>query len=120
MYQTIDGEIVGLELSDNGRSCGSHEICGSAICAGSLVRFRLVYPDAQEEVFKVFLVKDGIELCHVGYLPRTCFMNQILRLKFDNKIAQVVEVYSKSTNELKLQRSQYYYGVATFVLINDV
>jgi hypothetical protein len=32
--EVIYGEIVGLESSTNGRSCGSHEFCGKRLCVG--------------------------------------------------------------------------------------
>jgi hypothetical protein len=65
-----DGEIVGLESSTNGRSCGSHECCGKYLCVGDFVRFRLVIlegdGDGQDtEVTKVIKIKDGTEACHV-------------------------------------------------------
>jgi hypothetical protein len=37
-----DGEIVGLESSTNGSSCGSYGCCGKHLCVGDFVRFRLV------------------------------------------------------------------------------
>jgi hypothetical protein len=70
-----DGEIVGLESSTNGRSCGSHECCGKHLCVGDLVVFCLVIleggGDGQDtEAMKVIKIKDGTEVCHVGFLQR--------------------------------------------------
>jgi hypothetical protein len=63
-----DGEIVGLESSTNGRSCGSHECCGKHLCVGDFVRFRLVIleGDGQDtDAMKVIKIKDGTEWKHV-------------------------------------------------------
>jgi hypothetical protein len=70
-----DGEIVGLEFSTNGRSCGSHECCGKHICVGDLVRSRLVIIEGDvngqdTEAMKVIKIKDEMEACHVGFLQR--------------------------------------------------
>jgi hypothetical protein len=59
-----DGEIVGLESSTNGCSCGSHECCGKHLCVEDLVRFRLVIlegdGDGQDtDAMKVIKIKDG-------------------------------------------------------------
>jgi hypothetical protein len=59
-----DGEIVGLESSTNGRSCGSHECCGKHRCVGDFVRFRLVILEGDgygqdTEAMKEIKIKDG-------------------------------------------------------------
>jgi hypothetical protein len=65
-----DGEIVGLEFSTNGRSCGSHECCGKHLCVEDLVRFCLAIlegdGDGQDtEAMKLIKIKDVTEACHV-------------------------------------------------------
>jgi hypothetical protein len=35
-------EIVGTEVSSNGRTCGAHDVCGSVLCDDAVVRLRMV------------------------------------------------------------------------------
>jgi hypothetical protein len=37
-----DGEVVGIALSTNGRSCEAHECCGTALRVEDIVRFRII------------------------------------------------------------------------------
>jgi hypothetical protein len=72
------GEIMGLEFSTNGRSCGSHECCGKHLCVGDFVRFRLVILEGDgdgqyTEAMKLIKIKDGTEAFHVGF-PQRCIV----------------------------------------------
>jgi hypothetical protein len=37
-----DGEIVGLEVEEGGRSCDSHDLCGTHMAVGDLVKFNVM------------------------------------------------------------------------------
>ena len=70
-----DVEIVGTGESLRGRSCGEHNLCGTALVrVGSYVCFgkaRFAWRDGTEEdVVEVFHVKEGRRTCKVGYLAK--------------------------------------------------
>jgi hypothetical protein len=69
-----DGEIVGLKLGTNRRSCEANLCCGASLHVGDLVRFRFLMLEVQGgapvEALKVLKIKYGTEGCHVGFLPR--------------------------------------------------
>ena len=77
-----DGEIVGLFNTLNDRACEQHQCCGRAVVAGDLIHFKsgVVVLDRvpageaggnfMETVVKAILVKDRMETCIIGFLPR--------------------------------------------------
>jgi len=101
-----DGEMVGLHNPANGRSCVAHECCGRHLVVGDLVRFkreilRIDYagPGAAEPnfryetVLKVVVIRDGVESCHVGFLPRHVVARSQEVNRLHGKFAQVLELY---------------------------
>ena len=81
-----DGEIVGLHKSTNGRTCVQHPCCGQYVAAGDLVHLKrdvvFVCPEEPnqdapqadalvETVVKAVLVRDGTEMCTIGFLRRS-------------------------------------------------
>ena len=68
--QTV--EIFGIDSPTNGRSCQEHRICGHVLQEDVVVRFRKVQvliKEKEESVITAFWVSNGIDQCHVGYLP---------------------------------------------------
>ena len=69
-----DGELLGLNASSNGRSCEQHECCGKAVKADDVIRFKLAVVEdvlgKPLETIKAVLIKDGTELCTVGFLGK--------------------------------------------------
>jgi hypothetical protein len=68
-----DGEIVGLEGEEGGRSCKSHDVCGNHLDVGDLVKFKVTMSlvgDEEEVVIKVIKIWDENETRLVGFLPR--------------------------------------------------
>ena len=53
-------EIVGTEVSSNGRACGSHDVCGSVLCDDVVVRLRKV----QNIWFLMALINVGLASSH--------------------------------------------------------
>ena len=65
--------IVGIHVSSNGRSCEEHQVGGSVLKLGSLVSFRevqIIMKGKEETALGVYWVTDGVDHCHVGFLPR--------------------------------------------------
>jgi hypothetical protein len=65
--------VVGLEKRTNGRNCDHHDVCGSVLTVGSIVRFqktRVTIRRRTEDALAVILVNDGIESCRIGFLQR--------------------------------------------------
>jgi hypothetical protein len=66
-------KIVGTEMSCQGRSCEEHEICGEVLNEDIVVRLRkiqLMVEGKEETAIATIWVTDGIDHCHVGFVPR--------------------------------------------------
>ena len=91
----ITVEIVGIEASNNGRSCDQHDVCGSVLDDDVVVRLRKVQilnsQGREETAIAAYLVSDGIDQCRVGFLQRHLVAHA---KSFDGVLAQVTEVYS--------------------------
>jgi len=61
-------------------------------------------------------ITDGAETCIVGYLPR----NVVARghLRFDDKYAQILELYKESSNTMKRQKSHRNMEMASYQLLD--
>jgi hypothetical protein len=91
-----DVEIVGTGESQRGRSCGEHNVCGTALVrVGGYVCFgkaRFAWRDGTEEdVVEVFHVKEGRKTCKVGYLAKHL---AFYADRYDGLCARITEVYS--------------------------
>ena len=92
----ITVEIVGIEASNNGRSCDQHDVvCGSVLDNDVVVRLRKVQilnnQGREETAIAAYLVSDGIDQCRVGFLQRHLVAHA---KSFDGVLAQVTQVYS--------------------------
>jgi hypothetical protein len=125
MATGMDGELVGLHYSDQGRSCNSHECCGKTLKAGELIRFKLCVvvrtddegDEVTEEAIKVARIMDGTETCVVGFLPKHCV---VFSNRYDNVFAQVLELYEEHENSAKRRKGNLKGGMASYRLINDI
>ena len=114
------GEIVGLNCNGSGRTCCSHDCCGKFLAINDLVRFKSdnVEIDGKLELaMKVVTIKDGVEACTVGFLPR--YMHTHI-VHLDNKFAQVIEIYDQSTNSYKKSKSKRNMGMASYCILDYV
>ena len=106
-------EIVGIEASGNGRSCGDqHDVCGSVLDEDIVVRLRkvqIINSYAKEETaIAAYLVSDGINQCRVGFLQRHFVVHAT---SFDGVLALVTEVYSITSDSLtKRKKCQHNKG----------
>jgi hypothetical protein len=87
-------EIVGTEMSCQGRSCEEHEICGEVMEEDVVVRLRkiqLMVEGKEETAIVAIWVTDGIDCCRVGFLPRHMVRHTA---RYDWALAQVTRVFS--------------------------
>lgn len=117
-----DGEIVGIDIPDNGHSCVVHECCGSSLLPNDLIRFKSDAIDVGGKIhscFKAVRITDGVEGCNVGYLPL-----HIVSLKdspsYKEKFATIIELYRESEDSYKYHKSQKNHGMASFRLLSDM
>ncbi len=94
-------EIVGIESGTNSISCYQHHVCGSVIEEDVVVWQRKIQirnsNGKEETAVAAFHVTDGIDQCHVGFLPRHFVPHTS---SFDGVLAQVTEVYSPTFESL--------------------
>jgi hypothetical protein len=87
-------EIVGTEMSCQGRSCEEHDICGEVLKEDIVVRLRkiqLMVEGKEETVIAAIWVTDGIDRCRVGFVPRHMVRHAA---RYDGALAQVTRVFS--------------------------
>ena len=114
---TVD--IVGTEQPGNGRSYKEHAICGSVLEEDSVVRIRHVQVTVhglEKPALTCFWVSNGIDQCHVGFLPRNLVKHW---QSFEGRLAQVVEVYSRDSDSTQKKRKYHHdSGCCKAVLID--
>ncbi len=119
-----DGEIVGLHLGTNGRSCECHSVCGLALRVGDVVRFKRDVAtddesDGEEYIcLKAMKIFEGVQQCFVGFIPRAVVTFGILH--YEDKCAQILELYSSSDEYHLKNRSARNKGMASFRLFEYV
>ena len=92
----IVAEIVGTEMSCQGRSCKEHEICGEVLKEDVVVRLRkiqFVVEGKEETAIAAIWVMDGIDCCHVGFVPRHMVRHAA---QYNRVLAQVTRVFSSN------------------------
>ena len=113
-------EIVGVNSPTNGQSCEEHRICGEVVIEDVVLHLRKVQVQMNQQeqsAIAAFWVSDGIDRCHVGYLPKAYVKN---RKQYDGALVQVVEVYSgDSDSPTKRQKFHRNHGLAMAVIISS-
>ena len=87
-------EIVGTEMSCQGRSCEEHDNCGEVLKEDVVVHLRkiqLMVEGKEETAITEIWVTDGINRCRVGFVP--CHMVRHAA-RYDGVLAQVTRVFS--------------------------
>ena len=112
-----------MEEGSSGRSCEEHGVCGYQLELDSVVRFRKVQivdedDGVEETAIAAYWVTDGVDRCRVGFLGRHAIVHW---KKFDGKLAQIVDIYSKD-DESPTKRRKYHRnkGCAQAVIIDTV
>ena len=71
----------------------------------------------EQSAIAAFWVSDGIDCCHVGYLPKAYVKNW---KQYDGALVQVIEVYSAdSDSPMKHQKFHRNHGLAMAVIISS-
>ncbi|KAG1709585.1 hypothetical protein DVH05_020235 [Phytophthora capsici] len=118
-------DVVGCDVGDGGRSCGTHDICGQHLKVDDTIVFRaeVVCVDEGdingdlEYILKAYVIRGGSQACHVGFLPRRLLRK---RAVYNNKMATVVEDLRTSENSQKRRRSERSMGIVRCLLLSDV
>ncbi len=87
-------KIVGTTVSCQGRSCKEQEICGEVLKEDVVVRLckmQLMVEGKEETVITAIWVTDGVDRCHIGFLPRHMVKHAA---RYDGALAQVIRVLS--------------------------
>ena len=113
-------KIVGVNSPTNGRSCEEHRICGEVVIEDDVLCLRKVQVQINQQeqsAIAAFLVSNGIDHCHVGYLPKAYVKNW---KQYDGALVQVIEVYSaESDSPMKRQKFHRNHGLAVAVVISS-
>ena len=113
-------KIVGVNSQTNGRSCEEHCICGEVVIEDVVLHLRKVQVQMNQQeqsAIAAFWVSDGIDHCHVGYLPKASVKNW---KQYDGALVQVIEVYSgDSDTPMKRQKFHRNHGLAMAVNISS-
>lgn len=115
-------QFVGLNSSNNGRSCSLHVCCGDHVRSGDLLRLLkciVVINGVTEEAIKLVKIINGTDTCTVGFIPREELKNTKIQASI-NKFCQVVELYDESESGYKRKLSHRNYGMATAVFLEDI
>ncbi len=87
-------EIVGMEVGDWGRSCEEHpNNCGKVLAKDMVVhlwKVQIQVEGWEETAITAYWVMDGVDRCHVGFLPR----HMVKAGCFDGALAQVTHVFN--------------------------
>lgn len=120
----FDFEIVGLNMSSNGRECCQHDVCGNHLLINDVVKITPTIINnvggVDERALAVAKVIDGCVGCRVGFIPRV--QATVLQRKLTNigQCAIVKDIYSNSSNGYKVNRSKRNYGMASCILMSSI
>jgi hypothetical protein len=87
-------QIIGTQMSCQGRLCEEHEICGKVLKEDMVVRLRkiqLMVEEKEETAITEIWVTDGIDRCHAGFVPRHKVR---YAAQYNGALAQVTRVFS--------------------------
>ena len=94
--------------------------CGEVVIEDVVLHLRkgqVLINQQEQSSIVAFWVSDGIDHCHVGYLPKACVKNW---KQYDGALVQVVEVYSgDSDSPIKCQKFHINHGLAVGVIISS-
>jgi hypothetical protein len=114
-------DLVGLQESNQGRSCEYHSCCGSVVDCDTLVRLRRVQivnaNGIEETAIAAHWVTDAVDRCRVGFLPRYCVPHY---RDFDGKLAQVIEMLDVSEFAADRRRSFRNKGACRIALLQGM
>ena len=103
----------------NRQSCEEDPICSEVVIEDVVLCLRKVQVlinQQEESAVVAFWVLDGIDHCHIGYLPKVYVKNW---KQYEGALVQVVEVYSgDSDSPMKHQKFHRNHGLAVGAIIS--
>jgi hypothetical protein len=103
-------EIVGTLMSDRGRTCEEHAVCGFVLEEDMVVRLRKVQvlvDGCEEAAIACIWVTDGVDRCCVGFLMRHMVAHAA---RYDGALAQVTRVFSGNEKECSREERRMYHA----------
>jgi hypothetical protein len=117
------GEIRGLNMSNNGRCCSLHQICGKSVKVGDIVNFKndrvTIGYQLQDAIQAVFCFDEGgddVHRCKIGFLPSVCVDE---KAKYVGKKARITALLSDCADWPLKKYSKDNCGVATWKFVSD-
>jgi hypothetical protein len=121
--ECIDGEIVGIHGTTNGRTCELHDVCGSEVKVNTLIRFKFcsieIHRRVEPAVNAVF-IGYGEECCTVGFLPRAVSLQAGAKDVFHDEFAVIVCLHEESDDVDVREDSRRVLGKASFRLLRNI
>ena len=122
--QDILVDIVGLQMSCQGRSCKEHEMCGDEVLKEDigvgLRMVQLMVEGKEEKAIAVVWVSDGINRCYVGFLHRHMVKCAAL---YNEALAEVTRVFNGNPTDCNSAERRAYHknhGYAHAMIILDL
>jgi hypothetical protein len=109
-------DILGIASGDRGRRCEDHMVCCSELLEEDFVvrlrMERILVPNflagkgkkREETAITVNWVTDGVDRCHVGFLPQAYALEGAI---YDGVLCQVTEVFTKSDPSRAIREKWY-------------
>jgi hypothetical protein len=94
-------------------------VCGELLGVGDLVKFKLVVIEVDDDEQEAIKIRDDMESCHVGFLPRY-FVHGRRKESVANKCCPVLELYKNSNDMTKQRKNRRLFGVTSFRLLDDI
>ena len=108
-----------FKLPTNGCCCEEHTICGTVLTDDCVVRFRkvqVIVNEKEESAIAVLWVSDGVDWCHISFIPWHHVKHW---KKLKGVLAQIAEVYTgDSDSPTKHQKHYRSSGVAIGAIIS--
>jgi len=111
-------DVVGLDATNNGRSCRNHECCGQVVRSGDIIVFRgceVIVNNIKERGIAAHLMKDGYQSCRVGFLKRHMIRKEGQLEGVRARVVQVLSPDAKKTTN-KSDRAKYHHNKGACVV----
>ena len=125
-----DGEVLGLQVSGNNRSCVKHHCCGMLVVPDDIIKFKTTIIDGMgmgegsksvpEEAIKAVLICNGTECSTVGFLCKSIVVVERDKARFVGCFAKIIELYDESANMTMILKSKKNMGIASFQLLDEI
>ena len=124
--------IVGMSRGNCGCRCKEHDVCGAVVLAEDVLvhiqREQILVPNnlagkgemKEQRALAFYWVSNGIDCCHVGFLPQT-YMYVVQGRLWDGVLCQSVSVGSpKDTCMYVCRKCHHYCSYARVAVVSNV